>query len=78
MVQCKFCGEDRLVWFQENGKWVLKKELENGQYSKGNHNCKKKTETKKKSAEGVEQSHMISNQTTSDAKSVSKENTERK
>ena len=62
MTKCKFCGEDKLTWFQEDGRWVLKKELENGQYSKGNHRCKSKDESKKNDANSVEQSPGLSNQ----------------
>ena len=59
MVLCKFCQEDNLDWFNENGKWVLKKKLDNGQYSKNNHNCKSK-DFKKNNAENAEQSQLSS------------------
>ena len=62
MTKCKFCGEDKLVWFQEDGKWVLKKELESGQFSKGNHRCQSRDEIKKNDVKDVEQSHSTSNQ----------------
>ena len=55
MVQCKFCQEGNLEWFNENGRWVLKKKLDNGQYSVGNHNCKSK-DFKKNNVESAEQS----------------------
>ena len=57
LVQCKFCQEDGLKWFQEDGRWVLKKELENGQYSVGNHNCKSK-DFKKNNVGNAEQSQL--------------------
>ena len=61
MTKCRYCEEENLDWFQENGRWVLKKKLDNGQYSKENHNCKTK-DFKKNNAENAEQSQLSSNQ----------------
>ena len=57
MTKCRYCEEENLDWFQENGRWVLKKKLDNGQYSKENHNCKTK-DFKKNNVESVEQSQL--------------------